>query len=326
VFLLSVWKCLYCFVDMDIKYNIVIKGVFGGKMLQNQDKAIETLTGLGLTSLQAKVYLTLAKEGKSTAKDLAKSSKVARQDLYRIAPQLLNLGLVEKLVDTPTRYQAIPIQAATNMLIERRKKETAKLEQESSEFVKLFNAKSESTPKEVDPQFVIINDLQARLSKGKRQMANAKKSVKIVTKWSVFLTYTLETLQEHIDAMNNGVKVKIVTQKPEGVKVLPRELQKLMRHPNFEIRHVANVPSSIVAIFDNSEVNILLASDKAPAETGMLMSNSLSLIELATNYFEIMWANGVRDQSFSMEAIERLQGNNIEVNAALKTKSAHHHN
>ena len=52
-----------------------------------QDKAIETLTGLGLTVLQSKVYLALAKEGKSTVKGIAKTSNIARQDLYRITQQ-----------------------------------------------------------------------------------------------------------------------------------------------------------------------------------------------------------------------------------------------
>ena len=92
-----------------------------------QDKAIETLAGLGLTVLQAKVYLTLAKEGKSTVKGIAKTSNIARQDLYRITQQLLNLGLIEKLIDTPTKFKAIPIKAAIDMLIGRRKKQHLRL-------------------------------------------------------------------------------------------------------------------------------------------------------------------------------------------------------
>ena len=80
----------------------------------------------------------LAKTGKSTIKDIAKTSKVARQDLYRIATQLLNMGLIEKLAGKPTKFEAIQVQEAIDMLVERRRKETALLEKESTEFLRIF--------------------------------------------------------------------------------------------------------------------------------------------------------------------------------------------
>ena len=95
--------------------------------------------------------------------------------------------------------------------------------------------------------------------------------------------------------MNNGAKVKIVTQRSNNIGSLPKNLQKLMTHPNFEIRYVSYLPSSIVAIFDQDQVNILLATDKSPTETPLLMTNNSVLIGLARNYFEIMWTNALGD-------------------------------
>ena len=276
-----------------------------------QDKAIETLTGLGLTVLQAKVYIVLAKTGKSTIKDIAKTSKVARQDLYRIATQLLNLGLIKKLESTPTKFEAIPIQEAIDMLVERTKKETAHLEKESTEFLQSFAENKGTSPKNEEPQYIIIHDLQARLIKAKKQISSSKESLKIVTKWSFFLTYTSQTIEEHLMAMNKGAKIKIVTQQPSNVESLPKSIQKLMEHPNFEVRYVNCLPSSIVAIFDEKEVNILLATDKSPAETPLLMTNNSVLVELACNFFQIMWANAMEN---AMEAAsEKEQQMNNEV-------------
>ncbi len=270
------------------------------------EKAIETLTGLGLTVLQAKVYIALAKEGKSTVKEIAKNSKVARQDLYRITPQLLELGLIVKHVNTPTKFEGIPIQAAIDILVERRKKETTQLEQASTELLRSFASNEERESKNEETQLMVINELQARFMHAKKQLLRSKKNVSIVTKWTFFLTYTLNMMEEHIRIMNNGVKVKIVTHKPEKIEILPKELQKLMKHPNFEIRYVACLPSSIVAVFDKAEVNILLASNKTPAETVMLMTNNPSLVELAYNYFEIMWLNSLDEsnQQYQKQAQE----------------------
>ena len=44
----------------------------------------ETLVAIGLTSTEAKVYLTLESLGKANAKTIWKNSGVARQDIYRI--------------------------------------------------------------------------------------------------------------------------------------------------------------------------------------------------------------------------------------------------
>jgi DNA polymerase III alpha subunit len=53
---------------------------------------------LGLTLLQAKIYLALSKTGKATIKTISKASNSARQDIYRIMPTLQKLGLAEKII------------------------------------------------------------------------------------------------------------------------------------------------------------------------------------------------------------------------------------
>jgi sugar-specific transcriptional regulator TrmB len=261
-------------------------------VLTVQDKAVQTLTALGLTVLEAKVYLALAQEGKSTVKDIAKTSNVARQDIYRISTQLLSLGLIEKFVDTPTKFKAIPVKEAVDMLIERRKKETAQLERKSTEVIQSFMEANEiAGSQDEESQFTIMYDLQARLIKGKKQVLNAEKSIKIATNWAFFVTYTLENFEELAEALKKGVNIRIVTQKPEDVGKLPKKLQTLMKHPLFQILYVSSMPSSIIALFDQKEVNIPILPNKAPFETGVLITNNPSLIELAENYFEILWIN-----------------------------------
>ena len=257
-----------------------------------EDKAVETLTGLGLTVLQAKVYLALAKSGKATVKDIAKKSNVARQDLYRITPRLLNLGLIEKHIDTPTKFKAIPIREAIDILIERRKKQTVQLEQESKQLMQYFTAPECAEPKDEESQFTITNDLQACQIKARKQAIAAKKSINIVTKWNFFLTYMPIVIEEYLKLLNRGVQVHIVTQVPKKTEVFPKQLDKILKHPNFELRYIPVPPTSIVAVFDEEEVNISLASDKTPIETGILTSNNANLIELSLNYFKMVWATG----------------------------------
>ena len=57
-----------------------------------QDNDAQLLNELGLTILEAKVYLALAKTGKTTIATISKTSKVARPDVYRTLAKLQEKG------------------------------------------------------------------------------------------------------------------------------------------------------------------------------------------------------------------------------------------
>lgn len=258
-----------------------------------QDKAVHTLTGLGITALQARVYLALLKSGKATAKDIAKTSKVARQDTYRVLSELHNLGLIEKLIDTPTKFKAIPIEVVIAGLIERRKKDSVRLEHDATEMLQFFatSAEENNEQKDEEYQFVIIKELQSRLMSARKQIKETKKSISVVTRWPFFVTYTVNSTEEIIKALKRGVNFRIVTQKPEQVEPLPEDLQTLRKYPLFQVKYATSLPSSIIATFDKRLVNISIISDTNPSESPLLESNNQSLIELAQNYFEVMWTH-----------------------------------
>jgi sugar-specific transcriptional regulator TrmB len=91
----------------------------GPWMKQVQDEDVEALTSLGLTILQAKVYLALVKSGSSTIREISKTSDVARQDLYRITSELQKLGLVERVIANPTEFRAIELTGGISILLQR---------------------------------------------------------------------------------------------------------------------------------------------------------------------------------------------------------------
>ena len=97
-------------------------------MLQN-DETIKILMNLGLTCLQAKTYLVLTTLKEAEAKKISKISNIARQDIYRIMPELEKVGLVERIISTPTLYKAIPLKEGSFVLFQKRAKEHAALQE-----------------------------------------------------------------------------------------------------------------------------------------------------------------------------------------------------
>jgi sugar-specific transcriptional regulator TrmB len=112
-------------------------------MLSN-DETIYLLMDLGLTCSQAKAYLALTVLKKAEAKKIARVSCIARQDIYRIMPELERIGLVEKLIATPVLYGAIPLYEGALKLHEKKTSHALML-QEKMNLRRLTPAVSQKT-------------------------------------------------------------------------------------------------------------------------------------------------------------------------------------
>ncbi|MCW4019121.1 MAG: hypothetical protein NWF00_10680 [Candidatus Bathyarchaeota archaeon] len=87
------------------------------------EEAIQTLVNLGLTVLQAKVYLALVTVGTTTGRITAKAANVASQDVYRVLTELQEKGLAEKIIAKPNKYKPTPVQNGISALLKQKIKE-----------------------------------------------------------------------------------------------------------------------------------------------------------------------------------------------------------
>jgi len=101
----------------------------------HDEECVQTLMGLGLTLLQAKTYLTLAKLGVADVKTISKVTNVARQDGYRVTPKLQKLGLAEKIISTPTLYKAIPLKMGLSILLQQKVEENTELQEKTKALI-----------------------------------------------------------------------------------------------------------------------------------------------------------------------------------------------
>ena len=90
-------------------------------MEMSSDESTDLLLGLGLSLNQARVYLAVLKLEKTTVAQVAKYSKVRREDVYRILPSLEKMGLIERLLGKPTEIRATPISDALSLLVSEEK-------------------------------------------------------------------------------------------------------------------------------------------------------------------------------------------------------------
>jgi len=131
-----------------------------------QNEYIQILMDLGLTLLQARVYLVLCKTGNATVKMISQATQIDRQDVYRIMPRLQELGLAEQIIATPTIYKATPIKQGCHFLFQKNVQKHFELQKKTLELIKkLDESDYKTTPQKEQKQEMCINQSKALLFK-----------------------------------------------------------------------------------------------------------------------------------------------------------------
>ncbi len=105
-------------------------------MIQDDCKSIQVLMKLGLTRLQATIYLNLAKLEKADVKTIAEVSGVSRSGVYRVIPQLERLGLAQKIMAQQTMYKATPMDEGSELLLEKEEQKIIELQERAMRLIK----------------------------------------------------------------------------------------------------------------------------------------------------------------------------------------------
>ena len=252
---------------------------------------IDLLMGLGLSLNQAKVYQTILKLGNATVIQIAKSSSVRREDVYKVLPILEKMGLVEKLLGKPAVIQATPVAGALSSLIHDEKVK-------SDERIASMQTKVQelSKAKWIQPFVATDNEsLCALISEGKAVTAKFS-SLIVGSKINVFWIDTLREIS-HVTslfspeikrAVHNGVEVKAIIEDFNSDQYLKKQVQESMIIAPINIRF-HNSSLNRFAVFDGKDAMISTDGRKTSEATSSLWTTDTNLIGILEGYFETAW-------------------------------------
>jgi sugar-specific transcriptional regulator TrmB len=254
-------------------------------MIQDDDY-IQRLMSLGLTLLQAKIYISLAKLKKAEIKKISKASNVARTDVYRVMPTLEKLGLAEKIIATPTVYKSTPTKEGLSLLLQKKKREYAELEKKTSALLSNFPDNVLQDLQEENSQFIITSEMTLLIKMHKKLIRSAQTSIDIfVSSLKVLRLMLLDQHEGLKMATKKGVKIRVVTQKVEG-ELVQGKLKALAKNPFFELKCLSNSSLFKMVIFDRKDVTLCVSETELVPS---LWSNNLIVVKLAEAFFESMW-------------------------------------
>ncbi len=276
-----------------IQYLSTRKSPVNVEFFMKIEGKIQTLTNLGLTIDQARLYLALLQCGPATARQLADATKIARPDIYRIIPTIEKQGMVEKLMTRPISFQAVPAVLILPNMIKRKAAEQNLLIKETEELLADLRCNEAREFQEEETCSVMVYGKDAIIQRLRVALARASFSVCVVTSRERFSDAILEFADEYRKALKKGIKINITTEQPIQRKFALQITRRLSKNTNFKVKFTTSSQPTVVTVIDDKEAFITMAAEAPLPNAAALWSKNPSLAALARSYFESTWANSV---------------------------------
>jgi sugar-specific transcriptional regulator TrmB len=144
----------------------------------SQEKVLKTLVSLGLTRLDAKVYILLAKRGPIKARDATKALKIPKQRLYPIIKNLQSKGIVNSTLERPARFSAVEFEKVLDLFLKAKMEQAQRMRQNMDELLSdwksIVIAESDSAPAKftvIEGRAYVYSKIQQMIQETKEQMS-----------------------------------------------------------------------------------------------------------------------------------------------------------
>ncbi len=177
--------------------------------MADDSEFITKLVGFGLSEKEAQLYLHLLKYGAKSSSLLAKSLKTYREDVYRTLTGLIDKGMVNPSLETPTVYAAVDLDIALETAYKKRETELRELEQRKQELQEMST--QQYRPSDEVSTFKIFNSLRDVLTTSLSKLASVEKEWVAVVPAILTVVSSLYVLEEDKKFIERGGTIRFIT-------------------------------------------------------------------------------------------------------------------
>jgi sugar-specific transcriptional regulator TrmB len=145
---------------------------------------VAQLTRLGLTSYEAKAYLTLIRRDSFTAAQVARQSGLPRQRIYDVLGSLVQKGLAVARPGTVVKYAATAPELAVDQLLGAHRDDLSRMERDARQMVSDLKPAYEAGQEKTDPlEYIeVLRDRRAINERFAELQAAVKSEILVFTK------------------------------------------------------------------------------------------------------------------------------------------------
>jgi PAS domain S-box-containing protein len=258
---------------------------------------LETLKGIGLTEKDAEVYIQLAKRGTIIARDLTKSFKINKAQVYRSLKNLQSKGIVESSIQTPQSFTAMAFEKVYDLYLRVKNEEIKKLEQNRQAALQQWRALAIQQAPQPSDRFMVIEGKNFIYTKIQEMVNKAQIQVLVATDNNTLMQADLDNaLNQFIQTQNKNANIKVVSEiTPANAQYTAELVEQYAK--NVQARHVDLKEKFFprFVLIDDKEIMFLTAGEsRTETKTDVgLWTNNKSLIQSFQVLFDQLWQNGV---------------------------------
>jgi sugar-specific transcriptional regulator TrmB len=226
-----------------------------------KDEGLQYLLQLGLTRIQANIYLNLLLNGKAEARIIAYWAGSPRTEVYRALNELQENGLVDRELGCPLKFTAVPPSLGLQTFIDNKLHNINQMQKKLKNFSFEFESNQEPSP-EREYKITSIEGRRRIIAKIKQQHDAAKSSIDIITSLPRFLYVAYQCMENYKKAVERGVKYRIILGMPNDSQDLPLEIKEAHNNKNTIIKKFVGCLQVNSAIYDQKEVSFSYYPDR----------------------------------------------------------------
>lgn len=253
-----------------------------------QNKGVNILTQLGLTTRQAETYLAIIELEQPTVRAIAQTLQIARAEAYRITTELQKRGLIKKIITTPTAFRAAPLSEGFSILIERNAEKDKEIRNEAKQFLRNYKNNNTKKPSQENAQYCLTSGFKPADRNYSKELSETQTSKDCILEWRGFLSVVDSHFEGVKGAIQRGVKFRYITYVPEDTKI-PQIIQTLTETGSFEVKSALTIPKAHIDIFDKKIGHIMIKPNDDLKRVEVLRLQNPALAELMQDYFELKW-------------------------------------
>jgi len=267
--------------NLEDKYNAKLPRL-------TKTEGLQYLMELGLTGMQANIYLNLLLNGKAEARIIAYWVGSPRTEVYRALNELQENGLVDKELSCPLKFAAVPPSLGLQAFIDNKRHSINQMQKNLKNFSFEFEGTQETNP-EKEYKIISIDGRRRIITKIKQQHDAAKSTVDIISFLPRFLYVANQCMENYKKAVERGVRYRIIIGVPDDSQDLPAEIKKAHTNNRTIVKRIVGYPQVNSAIFDQEQLNFSYYPNRPIVESPLILTNHPCLVGFALNSFQRIW-------------------------------------
>jgi sugar-specific transcriptional regulator TrmB len=250
--------------------------------------------------MDSRVYLFLAKRGLQQARDIAKSLKMNKQQLYRSLTNLQSKGIVGATLEHPARFSAVPFEKVLDLYVRAKTEEAQTIQRSKEEILSVWRSIAAGDTDAaarfmvIEGRSVIYSRIQQMIKETKNQLLTIS-TVSGLVRADQFGLFNVDSEFSPKPKAKFRFLTDLSEQNVDAMKTLLREMANAKisfegRTPNLGL----NVFPRMVIRDEEEALFFITSAEEGPTlerDTVCLWTNSKALVHAFTAMFEDLWHN-----------------------------------